>query len=241
MQVAANQQLAKNRRNLGTAFHLGALAIFAVGLVISLNTDPTRDVPWFSWLSIVLGMALYAVGQTQLRRWGSGLLQAERVSHAMRGLDDRYKLYTFLSSDLPDFLLVGPHGVSALVPRHEGGTIVCERDRWKKTGRPFILAAFDTPLGNPSREAVQQANRLRKVLDAVGFGDVPANGVVVFTNPKVTLKVEGSSAVVTRIKELKDVLRRLAGKGQQVALPAGRVRDVQSVFDQRVARARAWR
>ena len=51
----------------------------------------------------------------------------------------------------------------------------------------------------------------------------------------------GCSSTVTRLKELKDVLRRMAGKGQNVALTSARVRDVQRVFDQRMQTARGWR
>jgi hypothetical protein len=40
---------------------------------------------------------------------------------------------------------------------------------------------------------------------------------------------------------LKDVLRRMAGKGREVALSSARVREVQAVFDQRMQAARSWR
>ena len=52
--------------------------------------------------------------------------------------------------------------------------------------------------------------------------DVPTSALIVFTNPKVQLRVEGCSSTVTRLKELKDVLRRLAGKGQ--TWPSSRAR-----------------
>ena len=54
-------------------------------------------------------------------------------------------------------------------------------------------------------------------------------------------KFEGCSATVTRLGELKDVLRRKAGKGQNVALTQSRVREVQKVFDDRMLAARSWR
>ncbi len=71
--------------------------------------------------------------------------------------------------------------------------------------------------------------------------DVPTSALIVFTNPKVQLRVEGCSATVTRIKELKDVLRRMAGKGQNVALSSARIREVQKIFDERMQAARSWR
>jgi hypothetical protein len=40
---------------------------------------------------------------------------------------------------------------------------------------------------------------------------------------------------------LKDVLRRMAGKGQNVALSASRIREVQKIFDERMQAAHSWR
>jgi hypothetical protein len=63
----------------------------------------------------------------------------------------------------------------------------------------------------------------------------------VFTSPTVQLRVEGCSSTVTRTKELKDVLRRMAGKGTSVALTSARIRDIQRIFDERMQAAHSWR
>jgi hypothetical protein len=96
-------------------------------------------------------------------------------------------------------------------------------------------------LGNPSADAAKQLQKLRTLLSNWGIQDVPTSTLVVFTNPKVQLRVESCSSTVTRLKELKDVLRRMAGKGQNVALNAARVREVQTIFDRRMQAAHAWR
>jgi hypothetical protein len=70
---------------------------------------------------------------------------------------------------------------------------------------------------------------------------VPTSAIIVFTSPQAQLRIEGCSVTVTRIKELRDVLRRMAGKGQNVALTSARVRQVQAVFDKRMQAARSWR
>jgi hypothetical protein len=53
--------------------------------------------------------------------------------------------------------------------------------------------------------------------------------------------VEACSIAVTRLKDLKDVLRRAAGKGQNVALSSARVREVQAIFDRHMQTAHSWR
>jgi hypothetical protein len=242
MQLVANQQLVKNRVRLGLGFHISALAVFALGLLLTTQaTDPGRDLPWQSWLAIVIGLGLYSLGQTQLRRWGPRNRQEETLGKAIRALDERYKLYAFLSSSLPDYVLVSPAGVHVLIVRQERGQVACIRDRWEKPGSSRLSALFGPSLGNPSAEAARQVQKVRALLDGEGLQDVPASALIVFTNPRVQLRVEGCSATVTRDSKLEDVLRRMAGKGRNVVLSSQRIRDIQRVFDERMRAARSWR
>jgi len=242
MQLVANQQLVKNRVRLGLGFHISALVVFALGLVLTTQaTDPTRDLPWQSWLAILIGLGLYSLGQTQLRRWGPRNRQEETLGKAIRALDERYKLYAFLSSSLPDYILVSPAGVHVLIVRQERGQVACIRDRWEKPGSSRLGALFGPSLGNPSAEAARQVQKVRALLDSEGLQEVPASALIVFTNPQVQLRVEGCSATVTRDSKLEDVLRRMAGKGRNVVLPSQRIRVIQRVFDERMRAARSWR
>ena len=241
MQLVANQQLVKNRARLGLGFHISALAVFALGLVLSTQIDATRELPWESWVAILAGLGLYSLGQTQLRRWGPRNRQEEQLGQAIRTLDDRYKLYAFLASSLPDYILVSPAGVHVLIVRSEAGEIVCLRDKWAKGGGSRLMSVLGPTLGNPSADAAKQLQKLRTLLTEHGMPDVPTSGLIVFTNPKVQLRVESCSVTVTRVKELKDVLRRMAGKGQNVALSASRIREVQKILDERMQAAHTWR
>jgi hypothetical protein len=241
MQLVANQQLVKNRVRLGAAFHIGAFALFVGALILTTQTDVTRELPIFSWLAILVGMALYSLGQTQLRRWGPRNRQEEQLGQAIRSLDDRYKLYAFLSSSLPDYILVSPAGIHVLLIRPEGGQIACVRDRWTRaTGRLGRL--LGSGVGNPSNDVQRQVNQVRALLTRESIeGQIPVAGLVVFTNPRVTLRVEACSMAVTRLKDLKDVLRRASGKGPNVALTSARVREVQAIFDRHMQTAHTWR
>jgi hypothetical protein len=245
MQLVANQQLVKNRVRLGLGLLFGSLAIFALGLVLSTQVDVTRELPIAAWAAIIGGLLLYSIGQTQLRRWGPRNRQEEQLGQAIRGLDDRYKLYAFLSSSLPDYILISPAGAQVLVVRQEAGQVSCIRDKWKTgSGSSFggrIFSLFGPSLGNPSADAANQLGKLRALLAQRGLDDVPTSALIVFTNPKVQLRIEGCSATVTRIKELKDVLRRMAGRGHNVALSAARIREVQKIFDERMQAAHSWR
>jgi hypothetical protein len=247
MQLIANQQLVKNRVRLGLGCHLAALAVFALGLFLSTQMDPTSgSLPLPSWGAILFGLVLYSLGQTQLRRWGPRNRQEEQLGQAIRSLDDRYKLYAFLSSSLPDYILISPAGAHILIVRQEAGQIACVKNQWNKGsgsgGLSRIMSLFGPTLGNPSADADKQLHKLRTLLAERGMQeDVPTSALIVFTNAQVQLRVEGCSATVTRVKELKDVLRRMAGKGQNVALSSARIREVQKIFDERMQAARSWR
>jgi hypothetical protein len=240
MQLVANQQLVKNRVRLGLVFHFGAMAVLIGGAFLSTQIDATQNIAWQTWVAFVAGLGLYTLGQTQLRRWGPGRRQEEQIGQAIRSLDDRYKLYAFLSSSLPDYILVSPAGVSVLVARTDGGVISCTKDQWKASASR-LMSLFSPGLGNPSADAARQLQKLRDLLAQNGLEAVPTSAVIVFTNPKVQLRVEGCSATVTRIKELKDVLRRMAGKGTNVALTTARIREIQRIFDARMQTAHGWR
>jgi hypothetical protein len=240
MQLVANQQLVKNRVRLGLGFHIGALAIFGIGLALSMQID-SHELPLPSYGAILVGLVLYMLGQTQLRRWGPRNRQETQLVKAIRALDDRYKLYAFLASSLPDYILVSPAGVHVLIVRQDGGQISCIRDQWNKGSGSRILSLFGPTFGNPSADAARQVQKVKALLAERGLQDVPTSSVIVFTNPKAQLRVEGCSATITRESKLEDVLRRMAGKGRNVALPLARIREVQKIFDERMQAARSWR
>src|ERR687883_1596673 len=187
MQLVANQQLVKNRVRLGAAFHIGAFALFVAALIVTTTqanqTDIPRETQIFSWLAIFVGMGLYWFGQTQLRRWGPRNRQEEQLGQAIRGLDDRYKLYAFLSSSLPDYILVSPAGVHVLVIRADAGQVSCLRDKWSRAGGR-LSGFFGGGLGNPNADVQRQVTQVRALLTRASVeAQVPVAGLIVFTNP----------------------------------------------------------
>lgn len=241
MQVVANQQLVKNRVRLGLGFHLAALALLSLAVVFSTQIDITREFNPATWIALALGLVLYTLGQSQLRRWGPRNRQEQQLADAIRALDERYKLYAFLSSSLPDYILVSPAGVSVLLARQDGGEVACVRDTWSTKSRGGLLSLFGGSAGDPAADARDQVDKLRKFLATAGLQDIPTSTVIVFTNPKVRLRVEGCSSIVARTSKLEEVLRRMAGKGKNVALTTSRIRDVQRMLDERMRAAHSWR
>ena len=67
-----------------------------------------------------------------------------RQPKAIRALDDRYKLFAFLSTSLPDYILVSPAGVQVLIVRRDAGQVACVRDQWKTTGSRLMSSSRST-------------------------------------------------------------------------------------------------
>ncbi len=241
MQVVANQQLVKNRVRLGLGFHLGALALLSLAVVFSTQVDVTRDFNPMTWVALMIGLVLYTLGQSQLRRWGPRNRHDEQLADAIRALDERYKMYAFLSPALPDYILISPAGAHVLVARSDSGEVSCVRDKWSTKSRGGLFGLFGQSPGDPTVEANRQLQKLRKVLDDAGLQEVPTSSVIVFTNPKVHLRVEASTINIARTSKLEEVLRRMAGKGRSVALTTQRIREVQRVFDDLMRTAPSWR
>ena len=80
MQLVANQQLVKNRVRLGLGFHITALIVFAVGLILSTQIDATRELPWESWVAIIGGLGVW-----YYRRRQNGVVSAAKPPYPYGG------------------------------------------------------------------------------------------------------------------------------------------------------------
>ena len=131
----------------------------------------------------------------------------------MKGLDDKYVLYHY-STDMPH-LLVGPSGITAILPYPQGGNISYDAKRkdWNQKGGNFFMKAFaQEGLGRPNGEAELVNEQLQRYLKKVGV-DSEQNKVstlLVFTNPKAQIAGEGSQIPYTTAEKMKDFIRKQA-------------------------------
>ena len=218
MQSVVNESLARNRVRLASGFHIAALAVFAVGLAFSWQQTEFDQII-VSYAAIIVGLVLYQLGQMSLRRWGPRFRQDAALAKALKGLDNRHTLLSFASSKLPDYLLVGPNGVRVIVPRMQDGEIVCRADRWHRESRGLIsrvLSLFGgNPLGDPTRDAIGGAQKVRHRLESrelTGNRAPDVRSVIVFTHPSAKLRLDGCSVPAARLKQLRGAVAA-GGKG----------------------------
>lgn len=221
MHVVVNQKLVTQRVRLASAAHLGALAVFAVGLFISWsNPEPTLEPMIAAYGAIIVGLVLYNVGQVFLRRFGPRFRQDPILARTLKGLDRRFTLLVFPSTKLPDYLLVGPGGIQVIVARAHDGQIACRANQWSRdvgSGLRRLAGLFGgVPFGDPSRDAARGIQQVRYRLQLAGMPadqQPPVEAIIVFTNPKAKLRIDGCSYPVTGLKGLRNNVR--GGKGSR--------------------------
>jgi hypothetical protein len=221
MHVVVNEKLISTRVRIASAAHLAALAVFAVGLFVSWsNPEPTMEQMAGAYAAIIVGLVLYNAGQIFLRRFGPRSRVDGILSQTLKGLDRRYTLLAFPSTKLPDNILVGPAGIQVIVVRPQDGAISCRANQWSRdagSGLKRISAMFGgSPFGDPSQDVAKGIEKIRARLSERGIPEgnqPPIEGIIVFTNPRAKLRIDGCTYPVTGLKGLRSNVR--GGKGSR--------------------------
>jgi hypothetical protein len=219
MNLVRNSSLIQKRVRIASAAHFAALICFTAGLFLSRDEEQLWMGIRIHSLAIVygtmlLGLALYSLGQHFLRRWGPRYRFDGLLVQALKGLDKRYTFGAFLHPKLPDYVLVGPQGIVPIIARPQNGLISCRSDRWsREAGRWGLVSSFFTPaLKNPTADAHRAAGQVKEFMTARFGADalegVPVLPTVVFVNARARLRIDGSSVPVTSAKELRAHLRK---------------------------------
>jgi hypothetical protein len=213
MRIITNERMIKRNATIGRVASLIGLVVLATGMYITFRQPDQIGIAWIALLS---GFALSQIGIYFGNRWGRRPRPDEQLNDALKGLGDNYTIYHYSSP--VSHLLVGPAGIWALIPHHQAGKIVYEKNRWKQKGGNFgqrYLRIFaQEGLGRPDLEIssdIENINRyLRKNIadDGIGSGFPSAQAALVFTNEKVELDADEAPAPTLSAKKLKEFIRK---------------------------------
>jgi hypothetical protein len=213
--VVTNETLARRQMRKANWLLLAAMLILMAGFFAGMVRPDDQIMVYVSTIGLVLGFFLWQISQYFVRRYGPRNRQDAALERALKKLDNRYTLISFAAQRLPDYLLLGPHGVRVLVPRDVGGTVRCQRDRWSRVGTPGLVRLLSNPLRDPTTEAaqsVQQVERyLARELEPGEAEAIPVTATIVFTNPNVRLEVDDCRFPAARAQNLPTDLRRDKG------------------------------
>ena len=211
MKIVLDQKKVNRYYKIGMYTSLGSLVLLiaAVALTIIFATRP--EMALYSFIAMLLGLILSQVGVFFSNRWGKSPRVDERISQGLKGLDDRYVLYHYVTA-VPH-LLAGPAGIWVLVPEYQGGQITYENSKFRQKGVGFFSKVIGQEgLGRPEMEAKSyREDMVRYLRKALPDGNIPeVQTLVVFTNPKASVQVQDAPVPTMHVEKLKDFIRRMA-------------------------------
>jgi hypothetical protein len=209
MKVVTNTKLIKRNAKIGQFTSIGALVVLGIGLFISFKY-PDRFI--YSLVALLVGFFMSQIGMYYGNRWGRSPRPDELIDKGLKGLGRDYSIYHYVTAAA--HLLVGPAGVWTLMPYYQSGVIVYEKKRWKSRGGGFLqsyLRLFGQEnMGRPEIEAESEIEATRRYLTKIlpGGSEIPSiKSLLLFTSPKVELKVEDAPLPAMAPKDLKDFMR----------------------------------
>lgn len=205
MLVLTHSDLANRRRRQALALSLAGTTVLVVGLVLNFQTYYAAAL-----VMLLTGGALSWAGVGLSDRWVSTPRADRALADGLRERTGRvHRLYNWV---LPaDHVLSGPWGLTVFAIYNQDGPVSVQGTKWRD-GRPMWQRAFRfgrRPVRHPGALLALDSSALREALVAAdpALAAVPIDGVAVFTNPAVDLRVDQADLPVLRASELGDWVR----------------------------------
>ncbi len=215
MKINTNDKMIKRNGRFGQIATIAGLVVLVGGIIISFAFQAYASL---AWLALLLGFALSQIGLYFGNRWGRHPRPDELIDQNLKGLDDKYTMYHYLTPAA--HLLVGPSGLWVLMPYYQTGKIVFEKGRWRQKGggalQKYLRAFAQEGIGRPDLEASAEVQSLTKYLTKqLPDHNLPVpQPALVFTNEKAELEVDGAPMLTIPVKKLKETVRKAAKEKQ---------------------------
>jgi hypothetical protein len=225
MKIIIDRQTLARRARLSHAASLGGLLVLLSSVGISL---------WQPTWALVTGLLLFSGGVLAIigiyfaNRWVKKPRPEDVLDQALKGLDDRHRLYHY---NLPcDHLLLTPGGIVTIEIVSLEGVFTYRDRKWRQKMTPSRAMRFfvEERLGDPIDRALAcsrslKARLVEEIPEAAGL---EARGMVVFTNPYAELQIENAPIPVCKTDKVR---ARLPKDGSK--LPVDVYKQVQEKLD----------
>jgi hypothetical protein len=209
MNIYRNESLIQRNAKIAQFTLFGGLLVLAGGMYLSFRYP---DQFLYSLLALVFGFILSQVGIYFSNRWSRKPRPDEILDQALKGLDDKYHFYHYLTP--VSHLLIGPCGVWNLRTYHQKGLITYREGRYRQKGGSLYMKIFaQESLGRPELEVQGDETRLSKFLsEHLGEESFPGiYSALVFTNSDVEIVLSDEyppPAETIYVAKLKDLIRK---------------------------------
>jgi hypothetical protein len=229
MRVIVNDPLVAKRSTWGRRIMSIGFAALILAIVFSLK----RETILTAYGVMVAGLILVNAGAVVGGKWMRRPRPDETLAKALKGLDHGSRLYNYL---LPvDHVLLSPGGLVVLTLKTQDGQIIGRGDKWQRRLNLWgaLSALFEAKLGNPSRQARNEAAKVQDWLHThLPDTEVPVRPVIVFANPKAQLWLEGPSVPAFALADLKGYLRTAL---KEKSLPQATLQALTDLCDEQAA------
>lgn len=228
MKIVSNEKLIRRNERIAKYTGLAGLAVLLVGVYLFF-TNPENFA--LIWAIVLLGFIFSQVGIYFTNRWGRRPRPDEHLNQALKGLDNNYALYHYITPT--PHLLVGPAGIWVLLPRYQRGKISYEKGRWRQRGGGVFLTYMkffgQEGLGRPELEIASEIESVQNLLkkEMPDKEIPPVQAALVFTDERAELEADDAPHPTVYARRLKEVIRKAA---KAKALSTDRSREIQAVL-----------
>lgn len=227
MQSIVNEVKIARGQRIGKVATLAGLGFLIGGLVVSLVFQES-SLFWLSFVCLVVGILISSVGTMNMNRWVREPRADQALAQALKGYDDRYRLYSY---SLPArHVLLCPVGLYVLTAMGQDGVVRYEGGKFRRDfslGRVLRFMA-DEGMGRPFSMADAEVRAMQEYLESHDAGkEVEIQSILVFYNPRAKLEVADPPRPVVEPKQLKRAIR----KQQGTKIPGSTYRELRDLFD----------
>jgi hypothetical protein len=193
-----------------TAVVLLVLALFFFFLGVEISQYSPFIVS--SVLLLIAILAFLSGGGT----WAIGAVGEETIAAHLNALGLPYRVIHDVV--LPsmrgniDHVVLGPNGVFVIETKNHNGFITCNGDSWTQRKVGQLGTPYLGKIGCPSKQVKRYAITLRDFIRNKMNRDVYVNGVVVFTNREVALRINNPTVGVLRPDRLCQFIKTYSSK-----------------------------
>jgi len=179
-----------------TAVVLLVLALFFIFLGVEISQYIFFGVSFVFFLIAIL--AFVSGGGP----WAVGAVGEETIAAHLNALGLPYRvIHDVVLPDMRgniDRIVLGPNGVFVIETKNHNGFVTCNGDSWTQRKVGQLGTPYLGKIGCPSRQVKRYAITLRDFIRDKTNKDIYVNGIVVFTNREVKLRINNPTVSVLR-------------------------------------------
>jgi hypothetical protein len=212
MKISINNKLIDRNKKIAQLTLYFSLALLALGFIWTIrNPEPSKAI--VGYLILVPSYILVQVSIYLANRWGKSPRPDEIVSQSLKGLDDKYSLYTY-STGVPN-LLIGPIGIWIINSYHHSGEISYDLGKGKyiQKGGPNFLSKYFSQEGLPNITKNSKSLKANLISyfskNKIQLVEEP-QVINIFSSENVVLNTKNAPEVALKSEKLKDFIRKTA-------------------------------